>query len=138
MVYNTVRKIKNRMKTIGWKYMKMVKCPKCELNYMPSDAESCEVCRQMLHGTDSDDTDDIDICPECGEPYKTGKPLCPECLQMLNSGEEPDDAEIAAEDDLDMDLDLDLDEDLGLDDDESEEENLEKLGISIVDDITDL
>jgi len=102
----------------------------------------------MLHGTDNDDTDDIDICPECGEPFKTGKSLCPECLQELKSEEDVDDEEIIAEDDLDMDLglgldldldlDLVLDEDSGLDDEESEEEDLEKLGISIVDDITDL
>ena len=90
----------------------MIKCPKCELNYMSDDAECCEVCRKMLHGTDEEE---FEICPECGKAFNTGKEMCNRCLQKLDEQREEE-------------------YDPSSDDEIVEEEDLEKLGLSITDD----
>ena len=46
--------------------MALVKCPRCELNYMNEGEKMCSVCRKELHG-ESEQYDVIELCSECGE-----------------------------------------------------------------------
>jgi len=101
---------------LGGSLMRMVKCPQCELNYMNEGAECCEVCRNMLHGTDMDN--ETEICPECGEPFDTGKEMCKNCMKkLMQKFQEDQNADRDEADD---------------EDDYREEEDLCELGLSIV------
>ena len=46
--------------------MALVKCPRCELNYMNDTDEMCSVCRREVRG-ESEQFDMIELCSECGE-----------------------------------------------------------------------
>ena len=62
--------------------MKLVKCPICELNYMPADAEMCDVCRNERKKSKKKDAPVIQICPECNEnPVVPGEEFCAACLR---------------------------------------------------------
>lgn len=62
--------------------MKLVKCPICELNYMPTDAEMCDVCRNERKKSKKKDAPVIQICPECNEnPVVPGEEFCAACLR---------------------------------------------------------
>lgn len=80
----------------------LVKCPKCELNYMDSADRMCKVCFREIHGSDM--PDEQELCSVCNEaPVLPGKDVCSLCLRELNAqrvlvgeaedGEEPLDAE---------------------------------------------
>ena len=61
--------------------MALVKCPRCELNYMNEGEKMCSVCRKELHG-ESEQYDVIELCSECGEnPVVPGQELCASCLK---------------------------------------------------------
>ncbi|NLD59129.1 MAG: hypothetical protein GX647_05710 [Clostridiales bacterium] len=61
--------------------MTLVKCPRCELNYMNEGEKMCSVCRKELRGT-SEPYDVIELCSECGEnPVVPGQELCAYCLK---------------------------------------------------------
>lgn len=63
--------------------MTLVKCPRCELNYMNEGERMCSVCRKELHGQ-ADQFDVIELCSECGEnPVAPGQELCVYCLKEL-------------------------------------------------------
>ena len=62
--------------------LKLVKCPICELNYMPADAEMCDVCRNERKKSKKKDAPVIQICPECNEnPVVPGEEFCAACLR---------------------------------------------------------
>ena len=127
--------------------MALVKCPRCELNYMNDTDEMCSVCRREVRG-ESEQYDMIELCSECGEnPVVPGYELCSSCLKELqrrNTPESTDDVIVHDENPMGMvdsvsnmdeiDLGGDLDEvpfgadeadfrDEDLDDDEDEEGN---------------
>ena len=127
--------------------MALVKCPRCELNYMNDTDEMCSVCRREVRG-ESEQYDMIELCSECGEnPVVPGYELCSSCLKDLqrrNTPESTDDVIVHDENPMGMvdsvsnmdeiDLGGDLDEvpfgadeadfrDEDLDDDEDEEGN---------------
>ncbi len=61
--------------------MKLVKCPICELNYMPADATMCDVCKNERKKSKKKEAV-VQICPECNEnPVAPGEELCAECLR---------------------------------------------------------
>ena len=61
--------------------MAMVKCPRCELNYMNEGDKVCDICRREMSG-EPEAEPVVDICPECGEnPVVKGYDLCLLCLQ---------------------------------------------------------
>ena len=74
--------------------MALVKCPRCELNYMNDNEEMCSVCRREVRG-ESEQFDMIELCSECGEnPAVPGYELCASCLkehQRRNTPESTDD-----------------------------------------------
>ena len=132
--------------------MGYIKCPRCELNYMPDTERYCSVCKRGMRG--EDEHDEIELCSACGEnPVVPGEELCAACLKELtrqegekaNEGEEnvvSEEGDVTALDatsDLEE-IDIDVDEDipsteyseihkeLGMDDDveEGEEEDGEE------------
>lgn len=132
--------------------MGYIKCPRCELNYMPDTERYCSVCKREMRG--EDEHDEIELCSACGEnPVVPGEELCAACLKELtrqegekaNGGEEnvvSEEGDVTALDatsDLEE-IDIDVDEDipsteyseihkeLGMDDDveEGEEEDGEE------------
>ena len=61
--------------------MALVKCPRCELNYMNDTDKMCSVCRREVRG-ETEQFDMIELCSECGEnPVVPGQELCAYCLK---------------------------------------------------------
>ena len=61
--------------------MGLVKCPRCELNYMNDTDTMCSVCRREVRG-ESEQFEMIELCSECGEnPVVPGQELCAACLK---------------------------------------------------------
>ena len=61
--------------------MGLVKCPRCELNYMNDTDKMCSVCRREVRG-ESENFEMIELCSECGEnPVVPGQELCASCLK---------------------------------------------------------
>ena len=117
--------------------MGYIKCPRCELNYMPDTERYCSVCKREMRG--EDEHDEIELCSACGEtPVVPGEELCAACLKELTR-QEGDVTALDATSDLEE-IDIDVDEDipsteyseihkeLGMDDDveEGEEEDGEE------------
>lgn len=102
--------------------MTLVKCPRCELNYMNEGDKMCSVCRKELRGS-PEQYDVIELCSECGEnPVVPGQELCAYCLKELarRNAAAPDEVivpdpnieidSVSTMDEIDLDLDGDLDE----------------------------
>ena len=65
--------------------MSLIKCPRCELNYMLDTDKMCSVCRRDVRG-ESEQYEMIELCSECGEnPVVPGQELCSYCLKELSS-----------------------------------------------------
>ena len=63
--------------------MGLIKCPRCELNYMLDTDKMCSVCRREVRG-ESEQDEMIELCSECGEnPVVPGQELCAYCLKEL-------------------------------------------------------
>lgn len=63
--------------------MGLIKCPRCELNYMLDTEKICSVCRREVRG-ESEQFDMAELCSECGEnPVVPGQDLCAYCLKEL-------------------------------------------------------
>ena len=120
--------------------MALIKCPRCELNYINEEEKICSVCRREVRG-ETEQYDMIELCSECGEhPVVPGTELCAYCLkeqarrdEMENEEEiehEPANIEIdsvSTMDEIELDIGGDLDEedfgeDADFDDDEDEED----------------
>lgn len=73
--------------------MALVKCPRCELNYMNDTDEMCSVCRREVRG-ESEQYEIIELCSECGEnPAVPGYELCAACLKELQHRSSVDSAD---------------------------------------------
>ena len=63
--------------------MNLVKCPRCDLNYIREDEKYCKVCLRELKGEDS--RDEVELCSICNEePALPGKDICLFCLKEMN------------------------------------------------------
>lgn len=104
--------------------MGLIKCPRCELNYMLDTEKMCSVCKRDVRGeTEQDEM--VELCSECGEnPVVPGQELCAYCLKELaqrdsdTQSEETvvtDTSTIAGIDSVSTmdEIELDLDEDMG-------------------------
>ena len=91
--------------------VKIMKCPRCDLNYIREGEKVCRVCaRELKLGLSATD-DTEEICAACGErPALPGKDLCAKCLRDREELKKDDDLE-AFGDETD-----DLDEDIGSED----------------------
>ena len=75
--------------------MKLVLCPRCELNYMADTDRYCKVCqREMKSGSTEED---VELCTICNEsPCLPGRDVCMFCLKEMKDQpdeEKRDDAE---------------------------------------------
>ena len=102
--------------------MGLIKCPRCELNYIKENEKCCNVCRR---GTkDESETEELSICPECGEnPVVRGRELCAACLKEHLRQQKLDSLADAAENGDDIELAVD-----GLDE-------MEEIDVSLQEDI---
>lgn len=58
--------------------MGLIKCPRCELNYIQEGEKCCNVCRRGMR--DDPDPEELGMCPECGErPVMRGREICIVC-----------------------------------------------------------
>ena len=66
--------------------MALIKCPRCELNYMQPTDKYCMVCRREMRG--EDDQDAVLVCTNCGERVAVqGEELCMVCLKEITNTE---------------------------------------------------
>lgn len=107
--------------------MGLIKCPRCELNYMLDTEKMCSVCRREVRG-ESEQYEMIELCSECGEnPVVPGQELCAYCLKELaqRSTDTQNDDNVVSEaanigidsvstmDEIELDIDSDLEDGLG-------------------------
>ncbi len=63
--------------------MTLVKCPRCELNYITDGQKYCKVCLREMKGEKLDD--EVELCSICNEePALPGKDVCLFCLKEMN------------------------------------------------------
>ena len=125
--------------------MALVKCPRCELNYMNDTDKMCSVCRREVRG-ETEQFEMIELCSECGEnPVVPGQELCAACLkeqarrtETMDGDEtiEPEHASIEIDsvstmDEIQLDIGGDLDDEVFEDnpdfvDDEDEDDDEEE------------
>lgn len=61
----------------------LVKCPRCELNYMNDTEKYCKVCMREIYGEDA--KEEIEMCTVCSDsPALPGKDVCLFCLKEMN------------------------------------------------------
>ena len=73
--------------------MRLVKCPRCDLNYIREDEKYCKVCLRELKGEKN--ADEVELCSICNEePALPGRDVCLFCLKEMNkSNSLPEDQE---------------------------------------------
>ncbi|MBR4235330.1 MAG: hypothetical protein IKR85_04625 [Clostridia bacterium] len=120
--------------------MKLIKCPRCELNYMYENETMCSVCRKDVKGEQESD-EIIELCSECGEnPVIPGQEVCAFCLKEMQRRTEASANDDGVNDPTARDLDIDsvssmdeiemsvddADEDVFTDDEDFEDEDGEE------------
>ena len=71
--------------------MRLVKCPRCELNYIAPEEGYCKICKREMKGEPQHE--EIELCTVCNEaPALPGKDVCLFCLKEMNkSNSAPED-----------------------------------------------
>ena len=104
--------------------MGLIKCPRCELNYMLDTDKMCSVCKREVRG-ESEQEEMLELCSECGEnPVVPGQELCAYCLKELAQRDSDTQSEETVVTDTSTiggidsvstmdEIELDLDEDMG-------------------------
>ncbi len=63
--------------------MNLVKCPRCDLNYIREDEKYCKVCLREMKGENTED--EVELCSICNEaPALPGRDVCLFCLKEMN------------------------------------------------------
>ena len=63
--------------------MNLVKCPRCDLNYILDTEKLCKVCLREMKGTHVED--EMEMCSVCNEaPALPGHDVCLSCLKEMN------------------------------------------------------
>ena len=76
--------------------MQLIKCPRCDLNYIREDEKYCKVCLQEMKGESR--SEEIELCSICNEePCLPGKDVCLFCLREMNKSNSADDTDSGAE-----------------------------------------
>jgi hypothetical protein len=85
--------------------MNLVKCPRCDLNYITEEEKYCKVCLREMKGEQP--KEELELCSVCNEaPALPGKDVCLFCLKEMNGGDhedEDDSPEIVDETSLNID-----------------------------------
>ena len=65
--------------------MKLIKCPRCDLNYIQENEKLCKVCQRELKGSQVED--EMELCSVCNAaPALPGRDVCLSCLKEMASG----------------------------------------------------
>ena len=76
--------------------MKLVKCPRCDLNYIREDEKYCKVCLQEMKGESR--SEEIELCSICNEePALPGKDVCLFGLREMNKSNSTEETDTGAE-----------------------------------------
>lgn len=63
--------------------MALIKCPRCELNYIEEGEGYCKICKREMKGEKQQE--EIELCTICNEaPALPGKDICMFCLKEMN------------------------------------------------------
>ncbi len=63
--------------------MNLVKCPRCDLNYILDTEKLCKVCLREMKGTHVED--EMEMCSVCNEaPALPGHDVCLSCLKEMS------------------------------------------------------
>ena len=87
--------------------MALVKCPRCELNYILDGGDLCTVCRREVRG-ESEQDEIAELCSECGEnPAVPGGELCASCLKEMSRriADDTDEEDVLPPDDPSLEID---------------------------------
>ena len=109
--------------------MGLIKCPRCELNYMNDTDTMCSVCRREVRG-ESEQFEMVELCSECGEnPVVPGHELCAFCLKEQSRSDDIDNDEDVQREPANIEIDsvstmdeIELDISGGLDDEDFSED----------------
>ncbi len=72
--------------------MKLVKCPRCELNYIQEGERYCKVCFRELKGEQNQE--DMELCSVCNAaPALPGKDVCLSCWKEMQHTTSEDDSD---------------------------------------------
>lgn len=81
--------------------MNLVKCPRCDLNYIPDSDKYCTVCLREMKGDEK--KDEMELCSICNaSPALPGRDVCLSCHKEMHSSnsttdtdadDEPEDVE---------------------------------------------
>ena len=85
--------------------MKLVKCPRCELNYIQEGEKYCKVCMRELKGEQTQE--EMELCSVCNAaPALPGKDVCLSCLKEMqrNTSDDDDDSDHEAVDESTIEL----------------------------------
>lgn len=70
--------------------MALIKCPRCELNYINEGEGFCKICRREMKGEKPHD--EFELCTVCNEAAALpGKDVCLFCLKEMNGNANNDD-----------------------------------------------
>ncbi len=109
--------------------MTLIKCPRCDLNYITPDQKYCKVCMREMKGERS--TEEVELCSICNEaPALPGKDVCLFCLKEMNQSNSEDN-EVPVQESVDASNIGDMDSVSGMDEiipDEEEEINDSEYG----------
>ncbi len=65
--------------------MNLVKCPRCDLNYILDTEKLCKVCLREMKGNHVED--EMEMCSVCNAaPALPGRDMCLSCLKEMSSG----------------------------------------------------
>ena len=72
--------------------MNLVKCPRCDLNYILDTEKLCKVCLREMKGNHVED--DMELCSVCNAaPALPGHDVCLSCLKEMSNGGSDQDIE---------------------------------------------
>jgi len=122
--------------------MSIIKCPRCDINFIREEEQFCSICKREMKG-DAPKEEPVEMCIECGEhPAAAGEELCSYCLADRAAADESivedtesesmmssdiDDIEIVPmpQEDIPEDEREEIHKELGFDDPEDEDEEAE-------------
>ena len=95
--------------------MQLIKCPRCDLNYIREDEKYCKVCLRELKGEKN--ADEVELCSICNEePALPGRDVCLFCLKEMNkSNSLPEEQEEGSNEPVDTNSIGDMDSVSGMD-----------------------
>ena len=84
--------------------MALIKCPRCELNYIQDTEGYCKICKREMKGEVQ--REEIEMCTICNEaPALPGKDACLFCLKEMNANNADTNEEAVRVDEASLDID---------------------------------